>query len=139
MEWLKDLPKEYVPLALVLATLFLVIYAISVLAPIFKRKKEDEKSSCSYHLANTDKILGHDVWLGEIDKRTSMLEKSVSSLEEHTKATDSRLDKLEQAVVSLTQAVLPMSEKVNHIDKSLDDFKDHLNKKLDLIFEKKRR
>ena len=134
MEFLKGLPAEYVPLALVLGVLFFIVYATKVLYPILRKKDTEEKGSkeCPAHSGVTEKLKDHGKWFDDNERRIVVLEKSVVVLEDHNKRTDQRIEKLEQTVSDLRDLVLPMSGKVENIEKQVSE----IHKKIDLFMQK---
>lgn len=133
MEFLQNLPREFLPLALVLATLFLVVYTFSKLYPLFKKEDIASKGTeCLVHSSVVDKVNDHNRWLDDSERRIIVLEKSVVVLEDHNKRTDQRIEKLEQTVSDLKDLVLPMSGKVENIEKQVSE----IHKKIDLFMQK---
>lgn len=131
MEFLQSLPREFLPLALVLATLFLVVYTFSKLYPLFKRDTV-KGTECLVHSSVVDKVNDHNRWLDDSERRIIVLEKSVVVLEDHNKRTDQRIEKLEQTVSDLKDLVLPMSGKVENIEKQVGE----IHRKIDLFMQK---
>lgn len=132
MEFLQNLPKEFVPIALVLATLYFVVYTFSKLYPLLKKNTVSKGNECLVHSSVVDKVKDHGRWLDDSERRIIVLEKSVVVLEDHNKRTDQRIEKLEQTVSDLRDLVLPMSGKVENIERQVGE----IHKKIDLFMQK---